>query len=99
MIDIVEILTHWHAGRNKAEVARSLGVDRGTVAKYIAKAEAEGYVPGSEPLSPERWSTLVHGWFPELVDLSRCRHRSTMTSSKRSSCSIVLPTELSAVAR
>ncbi len=68
MIDIVEILTHWHAGRNKAEVARSLGVDRGTVAKYTAKAEAEGYLPGGEPLTAERWSQLVHGWFPELVD-------------------------------
>ena len=68
MIDIVEVLTHWHAGRKKAEVARSLGVDRGTVAKYIAKAEAAGLVPGSEPLTPERWVTLVHEWFPELVD-------------------------------
>jgi hypothetical protein len=68
VIDVVEILTHWHAGRNKAEVARSLGVDRGTVAKYIAKAEAEGYLPGGEPLAAERWAQLVQGWFPELVD-------------------------------
>jgi DNA-binding transcriptional regulator LsrR (DeoR family) len=28
----------WKAGRKKAEVARSLGVDRSTVAKYTAKA-------------------------------------------------------------
>ena len=68
VIDIVEILVHWHAGRKKAEVARSLGEDRGTVAKYTAKAEAEGYAPGSEPLSVEQWGQLVHGWFPELVD-------------------------------
>jgi hypothetical protein len=34
VIDIVEILIHWNAGRKDAEVARSLGVDRGTVAKY-----------------------------------------------------------------
>src|SRR5581483_1795437 len=68
VIDIVEILVHWHAGRKKAEVARSLGVDRGTVAKYTAKAEAEGYAPGSEPLSAEAWGELVHRWFPELVD-------------------------------
>ncbi len=34
MIDIVEILLHWSAGRTRSEIARSLGVDRGTVAKY-----------------------------------------------------------------
>ena len=68
MIDIVEILVHWHAGRKKADVARSLGVDRATIAKYTAKAESEGYVPGGEQLSLERWAELAHGWFPKLVD-------------------------------
>jgi transposase len=68
VIDIVEILTHWKAGRKNAEVARSLGVDRGTVAKYTAKAIAAGYAPGGEQLPAERWSELVHQWFPELVD-------------------------------
>ena len=71
VIDIVEILLHWHAGRKKAEVARSLGVDRGTVAKYTVKAEAEGYEPGGEALSAEQWAALVRGWFPELVDPRR----------------------------
>ncbi len=68
VIDIVEILIHWQAGRKKAEVARSLGLDRGTVAKYTAKAEAEGYAPGGAPLSADQWGELVHDWFPELVD-------------------------------
>ena len=68
VIDIVEILVHWHAGRKKAEVARSLGVDRGTVAKYTAKAESEGYVPGGEQAPVQRWAELARGWFPELVD-------------------------------
>jgi len=68
VIDIVEVLIHWHAGRRKAEVARSLGVDRGTVAKYTAKALAEGYTPGGDPLSAEHWGTLVREWFPELTD-------------------------------
>ena len=68
VIDIVEILMHWHAGRKKAEVARSLGVDRGTVAKYTARAAAEGHVPGGQPLTAEQWGALVHRWFPELVD-------------------------------
>ncbi len=68
MIDIVEILQHWHAGRKKAVVASSLGVDRGTVSKYIAPAEAAGLLPGGPPLSRAEWAELVRGWFPELVD-------------------------------
>jgi transposase len=73
VVDIVEILIHWKAGRKKAEVARSLGVDRGTVAKYTDQALAAGFAPGGEQLSAERWAELVHEWFPELVDP---RHRS-----------------------
>ena len=73
VIDFVEILVHWHAGRKKSEVARSLGVDRGTVAKYTAKAEAEGHGPGTDPptadpLTADQWAVLVHEWFPELTD-------------------------------
>lgn len=73
VVNIVEILIHWKAGRNKAEVARSLGVDRGTVTKYTAKAESEGYSPDGDQLSTQEWGALVNGWFPELVDP---RHRS-----------------------
>ena len=72
MIDIVEVLVHWHAGRKKAEVARSLGVDRGTIQKYVAPAEAAGYAPGDgTTVTAEKWVELVRGWFPELVDPRR----------------------------
>src|SRR5919197_985776 len=67
VVDITEILIHWHAGRSIGEVARSLGVDRNTVRKYVAPAVAAGIVPGGTPISPERWGELVRGWFPELV--------------------------------
>ena len=40
MIDVIEILQHWHAGRPKTVVAASLGVDPKTVRKYVAPAEA-----------------------------------------------------------
>jgi hypothetical protein len=33
VIDVVEILQHWHAGRPKAVIAESLRVDRRTVRK------------------------------------------------------------------
>ncbi len=68
MIDVVEILQHWHAGRSKAEVALSVGVDRGTVRKYVAPAEAAGLVPGGPALSRAQWLELVRDWFPELND-------------------------------
>lgn len=67
MVDVTEILIHWHAGRPKAEVARSLGVNRETVGKYVAPAEAAGLVPGGPPLSAVQWAALARGWFPELV--------------------------------
>jgi transposase len=68
VVDVTEILIHWHAGRSKSEVAVSLGVHRETVAKYVARAEAEGLVPGGPPLAAEQWAALVRVWFPELVD-------------------------------
>lgn len=68
MIDIVEILTHWYAGRSQSEVARSLGVDRGTVHRYVAPAVADGLVPGGPPITEEEWRAKVRGWFPHLYD-------------------------------
>lgn len=68
MIDVVEILQHWHAGRPKTVVAASLDVDVKTVRKYVAPAEAAGLAPGGPPLGRAEWAGLVQGWFPELVD-------------------------------
>ena len=74
VIDIVEVLQHWHAGRPKTVVASSLGIDAKTVRKYVAPAEGSGLVPGGPPLSRAEWAELVRGWFPELVD-GRVRSR------------------------
>ena len=70
MIDIVEVLQHWHAGRPKAVIAESLGVDRKTINKYVAPAEAAGLSPGGAALGRAEWSALVAGWFPKLIDRS-----------------------------
>jgi transposase len=67
VVDITEILVHWHAGRPISEVARSLGVDRNTVRKYVAAAQQAGIQPGGEPISAARWAELVRGWFPHLA--------------------------------
>jgi hypothetical protein len=74
VIDIVEILVHWHAGRPIAVVAESLGTDRKTIRKYVAPAEEAGLAPGGPPLSRDQWAALVRDWFPELTD-PRARSR------------------------
>ena len=68
MIDVTEILVHWHAGRSQADIATSLGVDRKTVRKYTAPAIAAGLTPGGATLGEAQWVELVRGWFPELID-------------------------------
>lgn len=68
MIDVTEILVHWHAGRSQADIAMSLGVDRKTVRKYTAPAIAAGLTPGGAALGEAEWIELVRGWFPELID-------------------------------
>src|SRR5450759_5179513 len=69
VIDVMEVLQHWHAGRPKTVVAASLGVDVKTIRKYVAAAEAEGIRPGDGLVSDRAgWAARVAGWFPELVD-------------------------------
>ncbi|WP_316739740.1 hypothetical protein [Streptomyces sp. MK7] len=67
MVDIVEIYVHWYAGRSKSQVSASLGVDRKTIRKYLAPAEAAGITPGGPPMSEADWAKLLKSWFPELV--------------------------------
>jgi transposase len=68
VVDIAEILTHWHAGRSISEMSVSLGVDRKTIRKYLAPAIAAGLVPGGAPMTGGDWQELVRRWFPQLVD-------------------------------
>ncbi len=70
MIDVVELLQHWHAQRPIGELCSSLGMDPKTVRKYTAPALAAGICPGGPRLSVQEWSTLVEEWFPDLVDRS-----------------------------
>ena len=72
MIDVTEILVHWHAGRSLNEMSQSLGVDRKTIRKYVAPAVAAGIAPGGPAKGEGEWQALVREWFPELSD-SRLR--------------------------
>jgi len=68
VVDVTEILVHWHAGRSLSEIAESLGVDRKTVRKYVAPAIAAGLSPGGPAKSAQEWAELVRAWFPSLAD-------------------------------
>lgn len=70
MIDVVELLQHWHAGRRIGELSSSLGIDPKTIRKYTKPAMEAGVVPGGPPLRIEQWRALVESWFPELSDPS-----------------------------
>ncbi len=65
--DIAEILEHWQAGRDNSAIARSLGVDRKTVRKYVAAAVARG-MERSKLLTREQWVAFAREHFPEAVD-------------------------------
>lgn len=68
VVDVTEILVHWHAGRSQSELADSLGVDRKTVKKYLTPAIEAGISPGDGTRTQEQWRELVRAWFPALVD-------------------------------
>ena len=69
MFDLVELYTHWQAGRGQREMAASLNIDRKTIRKYIAPAIAEGITPSvTPPLSAEQWAAKAAEWFPALHD-------------------------------
>ncbi len=65
--EIAEVLAHWDANRGIRQIARSLGMDRNTVRKYIHMAEAAGFQPGQDR-SLADWTLLVQKAFPELAD-------------------------------
>jgi transposase len=62
------LTNHWYSGRSQAAVARSLGVDRRTVKKYVSSAEKAGISPEGPPISEEAWRKMVREWFPQLYD-------------------------------
>lgn len=60
MIDIVEILIHWYAGRSQHELAASQGVDRKTLRKYLGPARA-GRLGHHHVHADHRWLQHDHG--------------------------------------
>jgi response regulator of citrate/malate metabolism len=60
VFDLIELFTHWHAGRSQRQLAESVGIDRKTIAKYLAPAISESVLlaesrsprRGGRPISP-----------------------------------------------
>ncbi|MGQ9533482.1 MAG: helix-turn-helix domain-containing protein [Desulfotomaculales bacterium] len=67
MRDILEIFEHWQAGRSIRAIARSLGLDRNTVRKYLRAAIEAGYTPEARR-SPHEWAEFVRRRFPRAAD-------------------------------
>ena len=65
--EIVELYRQWQAGRGVRAIARSLGIDRKTIRKYLDAAVQAGLSPGQE-LSVEEWTAFVRDHFPKLFD-------------------------------
>lgn len=91
MFDLIELFTHWHAGRSQRQLAASLGIDRKTIAKHLAPAIAESLTPG-EPVTELAWAAQslggsrrslirVCGLRPGRV--SRCTATGSVTGSRR----------------
>ncbi len=93
VIDVVEVLQHWHAGRPKTVVAASLRVDVKTVRKYVAAAEAAGIVPGDgQGTDRASWAALVAQWFPELVDAQARSRTWPVLEARRDLITVMLAT-------
>lgn len=67
--DIAEILEHWRAGRSIRSIAKSLGVSRPTVRKYVYAAQARGFRPG-EPAPSQGWKAFLKEVSPKPPDPS-----------------------------
>jgi transposase len=68
MFDLIELFTHWHAGRSQRQLAESLGIDRKTIAKYLAPAIEESLTPGGDRVTEAEWADHIARWFPEIAD-------------------------------
>ena len=58
--DFVEIYEQWQGGQRQRAIARSLGISRNTVKKYIAIAEACGIIQSGPKLSRTEWVRLIY---------------------------------------
>ena len=64
MFDLIELFTHWQAGRSQCSCRQSLGIDRKTIRKYLAPAIAEWYRARRGATDRRAVGGANRGWFP-----------------------------------
>ena len=78
---IIEILEHWQSGRSIKAIARSLGVDRKTVRKYVGGIMNAG-ITREDRLDQQEWAALLRQQFPELDHVQRSPTHSLLESAQ-----------------
>jgi hypothetical protein len=70
--DVVEVLVQWQTGRRVKQIARSTGLARNTVRKYLAQVSSRAGLQ-RQPALPraELWAKVSENC-PELVDRAAC---------------------------
>ncbi len=72
MIDVIEVLVQWQGGRSVKQIARSTGMARNTVKRYLARVAAAG-LRRAPVLARAELQSVVERSCPELV----CRPSTT----------------------
>jgi hypothetical protein len=69
VFDLIELFVHpLPCGSVPAPACQELGIDRKTIAKYLAPAIAGALTPGGEPVTKMAWAAHIARWFPEVPD-------------------------------
>ena len=64
-VEIEEIIRQWQAGRGIREIARSTGISRNTIRKYLLTAQSYGLVrngPATHRLTTDFLIAVKPGW-------------------------------------
>ena len=64
VVDLVELFTHWEAGRSQSQIADILNLDRKTIRKYTALLAELGLEPGGPPGGRAGVVGRIAQWFP-----------------------------------
>jgi hypothetical protein len=70
VIDVTEILVHWHPGRSLNEMSGSLGWTERRSASTSPWRLPRASCRGGPAKGKAEWAELIREWFPELADTS-----------------------------
>jgi hypothetical protein len=68
MLDLIELFTHWQAGRSQFQLSESLGIDRKTIRIYLAPAIGRWHRARRQTTERRAVGRVDHRVVPELSD-------------------------------